>query len=39
MATKGEISEQSELVQTWLDFVLGEEGQSVAAQVGLITVQ
>lgn len=39
MATKGEISEQSELVQTWFDFVLGEEGQSVAAQVGLITVQ
>ena len=39
MATKGEISEQSELVQTWFDFVRGEEGQSVAAQVGLITVQ
>ena len=39
MATRGEISEQSELVQTWFDFVLGEEGQSVAAQVGLITVQ
>lgn len=39
MATKGEISEQSDLVQTWFDFVLGEEGQSVAAQVGLITVQ
>ena len=39
MATKGEISEQSELVQTWFDFVLGEEGQSIAAQVGLITVQ
>lgn len=38
MATKGEISEQSELVQAWFEFVLGEEGQDVAAQVGLITV-
>lgn len=39
MATKGEISEQSELVQAWFDYVLGEEGQAVAAQVGLITVK
>lgn len=39
MATKGEISEQSELVQAWFDYVLGAEGQSVAEQVGLITVQ
>ena len=39
MATKGEISEQSELVQAWFDFVLGEEGQAVAAKVGLITVE
>lgn len=39
MATKGAISEQSELVQTWFEFVYGEEGQSVAAKVGLITVQ
>lgn len=38
MATKGEISEQSELVQAWFDYVLGEEGQSVAQTVGLITV-
>lgn len=38
MATKGEISEQSELVQAWFDYVLGEEGQAVASQVGLITV-
>lgn len=39
MATKGEISEQSDLVQAWFDFVLGEEGQSVASKVGLITVE
>lgn len=39
MATKGEISEQSELVQAWFDFVLGVEGQEVAANVGLITVE
>lgn len=39
MATKGEISEQSELVQAWFDYVLGEEGQAAAAQVGLITVK
>ena len=39
MATKGEISEQSELVQTWFDFVLGAEGQEIAANVGLITVE
>ncbi len=38
MATKGEISEQSELVQAWFDYCLGEEGQAVAAKVGLITV-
>lgn len=38
MATKGEISEQSELVQAWFEFVLGEEGQAVAETVGLITV-
>lgn len=39
MATKGEISAQSELVQTWFDFVLGDEGQGIAAKVGLITVK
>lgn len=38
MATKGEISEQSELVRAWFDFVLGEEGQKIAANAGLITV-
>ena len=39
MATKGEISEQNDLVQAWFDFVLGDEGQKVASEVGLITVK
>lgn len=39
MATKGEISEQNEVVQAWFDFVYSAEGQNVAAQVGLITVE
>ena len=39
MATKGEISEQNDLVQAWFDFVLGVEGQQVASEVGLITVK
>lgn len=39
MATKGEISEQNDLVQAWFDFVLGDEGQQVASGVGLITVK
>lgn len=39
MATKGEISEQNDLVQAWFDFVLGGEGQQVASEVGLITVK
>ena len=39
MATKGEISDQNDLVQAWFDFVLGDEGQQVASEVGLITVK
>lgn len=39
MATKSEISEQNDLVQAWFDFVLGDEGQQVASEVGLITVK
>lgn len=39
MATKGEIGEQSELVQAWFEYVLSEEGQAVASAVGLITVE
>lgn len=39
MATMGEISEQSELIQDWFDYVLGEEGQGIASDLGLITVE
>ena len=39
MATKGEVSEQNDLVQAWFDFVLGDEGQQIASEVGLITVK
>ncbi len=39
MATKGEIAEQGELVQEWFAFVLGKEGQQIATEVGLISVQ
>lgn len=38
MATNGEISEQSGLIQAWFEYVLGGEGQQIAEQVGLITV-
>lgn len=38
MATKGEISEQSEAVQTWFEFMASEEGQEIITNVGLITV-
>ena len=38
MATKGEISEQSELVKEFFNFIYSEQGQDVVAQVGLITV-
>lgn len=39
MATKGDITTQSELVQAWFTYVYSEEGQAVATQVGLITVE
>lgn len=39
MATKGEISEQSEWVQKWFAYVYSEEGQAIVAQVGLIPVE
>lgn len=38
MATNGEIGEQSELVQAWFDYVIGEEGQAVAEMLGLISL-
>ena len=39
MATKGEISEQSDAVQAMFDYIDSEEGQSIIAQVGLISAK
>lgn len=39
MATKGTIAEQNELVKEWFAFVYSPEGQEVASDVGLITVE
>ena len=36
MATKGEISEQNDLVKTWFDYIASEDGKNVIKQVGLI---
>lgn len=38
MATKGEISEQNELVQEFFAYLASEEGKAVVKGVGLITV-
>ena len=39
MATVGEISEQSELIQSWFEYVRSGEGQKIAVSVGLIPVK
>ncbi len=39
MATMGEISEQSELIQTWFSYIESDEGQSVISDLGLILPQ
>jgi len=39
MATKGEVSEQSELVQAWFEYLGSEEGKKVISGVGLILPQ
>lgn len=36
MVTGEEIDRESQLIKTWFDYVLGEEGQAVAERVGLI---
>ena len=36
MATKGEITQQNELVQAFFDYIASEEGQAIIKQVGLI---
>lgn len=38
MATKGEIAEQSELVQAFFEYIQSDEGKAVVETVGLITV-
>lgn len=39
MATKGEISEQSELVQAFFQYLKSDEGKAIIEAVGLITVE
>lgn len=39
MATKGEISGQSELVQAWFDYIDSAEGQEIIKKVGLISAK
>lgn len=36
MATKGAVSDQSELVKTWFDYIASEEGKEIIESVGLI---
>jgi len=36
MATKGEVSEQNDLVKAWFEYLKSEEGQKVVKGVGLI---
>lgn len=36
MATKGEISEQNDLVQTWFDYIQSDEGKEIIKGAGLI---
>ncbi|MCD7778988.1 MAG: phosphate ABC transporter substrate-binding protein [Clostridiales bacterium] len=38
MATKGEISEQSDAVQAFFDYIASDEGQEIIKSEGLITV-
>ncbi len=39
MATRGEISEQSDLIQTWFEYLKSEEGVELIKNVGLIPVE
>lgn len=39
MATKGEISEQNEVVQAWFDYINSDAGKEVIKKVGLIIPQ
>lgn len=39
MATMGEVSEQSEAVQTWFEYINSDPGQKVIKEMGLIIPQ
>lgn len=39
MATKGEISEQSQTVQDFFNYVDGEKGQEIITKIGLVTTK
>ena len=39
MATKGEISEQNEIVKAWFKYIDSEEGQEIIKKVGLISAK
>ena len=39
MATKGEISEQNDLVKALFDYIYSAEGSEIVKSVGLITVE
>ena len=39
MATKGQISEQNEVVQAWFDYINSDEGKAIIKKVGLIIPQ
>ena len=39
MATKGDISQQNDLVKAWFDYIESDAGQAIIKKVGLITVK
>lgn len=39
MATKGDISQQNDLVKAWFDYIESDAGQVIIKKVGLITVK
>ncbi len=39
MVTRGEITQQNELVQKWFGYIYSEEGQAIAEQLGFIRVR
>lgn len=39
MATKGDLSQQNDLVKAWFDYIESDAGQAIIKKVGLITVK